>query len=59
MAVGTGSVDEACTLVTHTDDWTRLVDDTRLVRARATTADHLRASPDRLAGLVEDDENLT
>ncbi len=41
------------TRVTHTYDWTRLTDETRLPRARATTADRLRASLDRLAALAE------
>ena len=41
------------TLVTCTYDWTRLADETRLPRARATTADRLQASLDRLAGLAE------
>ena len=41
------------TRVTHTYDWTRLTDDRRLPRARATTADSLRASLDRLAALAE------
>ena len=41
------------TLVTCTYDWTRLTDETRLPRARATTADRLQASLDRLAGLAE------
>lgn len=41
------------TRVTHTYDWTRLADETRLPRARATTADRLRASLDRLAALAE------
>ncbi len=39
--------------VTHTYDWTALNDPKRLIRARATTADKLRASLDRLAALVE------
>jgi uncharacterized protein YndB with AHSA1/START domain len=43
----------ARTRVTHTYDWTRLTDENRLPRARATTADRLRASLDRLAVLVE------
>ena len=43
----------ARTRVTCTYDWTRLTDETRLPRARATTADRLRASLDRLAGLAE------
>ena len=41
------------TWVTHTYDWTRLTDEGRLPRARATTADRLRASLDRLAALAE------
>ena len=41
------------TRVTCTYDWTRLTDETRFARARATTADRLRASLDRLAGLAE------
>jgi uncharacterized protein YndB with AHSA1/START domain len=43
----------ARTRVTHTYDWTRLNDEGRLPRARATTADRLRASLDRLAALAE------
>lgn len=46
-------VDESRTVVTHTYDWSRLTDETRLRRAQATTADRLRASLDRLARLVE------
>ena len=42
------------TRVTCTYDWTRLTDTTRLPRARATTADRLRASLDRLAALAEE-----
>jgi uncharacterized protein YndB with AHSA1/START domain len=42
------------TLVTHTYDWTALADgDSRLERARATTADRLLASIDRLKDLAE------
>jgi len=41
------------TRVTHTYDWTQLTDQNRLPRARATTADKLRASLDRLAALAE------
>jgi uncharacterized protein YndB with AHSA1/START domain len=41
------------TLVTHTYDWTRLTDPSRLARARETTSDKLRASLDRLAELAE------
>jgi len=43
----------ARTLVTCTYDWTRLTDETRLPRARATTADRLQASLGLLAGLAE------
>jgi uncharacterized protein YndB with AHSA1/START domain len=45
-------LDDARTLVTHTYDWSQLTDKTRLPRARATTADKLRASIDRLAALA-------
>jgi len=43
----------ARTRVTCTYDWTRLTDEKRWPRARATTADKLRASLDRLAALAE------
>jgi uncharacterized protein YndB with AHSA1/START domain len=43
----------ARTRVTHTYDWTRLTDEKRIVRARATTAENLRSSLDRLAALAE------
>jgi uncharacterized protein YndB with AHSA1/START domain len=46
-------VDGRRTRVTHTYDWSRLTDEKRLQRARATTADRLQASLDRLAALVE------
>ena len=46
-------IDASLTRVTHTYDWTQLTDEKRLPRARATTADKLRASLDRLAALVE------
>jgi len=46
-------IDASRTRVTHTYDWTRLTDRNRLPRARATTADSLRASLDRLAALAE------
>jgi uncharacterized protein YndB with AHSA1/START domain len=46
-------IDASHTRVTHTYDWTKLTDEKRLPRARATTADKLRASIDRLAALVE------
>jgi uncharacterized protein YndB with AHSA1/START domain len=45
--------DAARTRVTCTYDWTQLTDEKRLPRARATTADRLRASLDRLAALAE------
>lgn len=41
------------TLVTHTYDWSELADQQRLARARATTAEKLQASLDRLAALAE------
>jgi len=41
------------TRATCTYDWTLLTDATRLPRARATTAEKLRASLDRLAALAE------
>jgi uncharacterized protein YndB with AHSA1/START domain len=46
-------LDQSRTRVTHTYDWTRLTDENRLPRARATTAEKLRASLDRLAELAE------
>jgi uncharacterized protein YndB with AHSA1/START domain len=46
-------VDDGHTRVTHTYDWTRLTDEKRTVRARATTAEKLQASVDRLAALAE------
>ena len=44
---------DGLTLVTHTYDWTQLTDPSRLERARATTADRLEASLERLAAIVE------
>jgi uncharacterized protein YndB with AHSA1/START domain len=41
------------TRVTHTYDWTRLSDDRRIARARATSSERLQASIDRLAALAE------
>jgi uncharacterized protein YndB with AHSA1/START domain len=49
------SIDSARTRVTHTYDWTQLTDERRLPRARATTADKLQASLDRLAAVAEQD----
>ena len=49
------AIDPSLTQVTHTYDWTHLTDPNRLARARATTADRLRASLDRLAALAEVD----
>ena len=46
-------LDDARTLVTHIYDWSQLTDEKRLPRARATTADKLQASIERLAGLAE------
>lgn len=46
-------IDSSHTLVTHTYDWTELSDVKRLPRARATTADKLAASLERLAALAE------
>jgi uncharacterized protein YndB with AHSA1/START domain len=46
-------VDASRTLVTHTYDWTQLADQQRIPRARATTADKLQGSLDRLAALAE------
>ncbi len=43
---------EASTLVTHTYDWSELIDEDRFARARWTTADRLRASMLRLAQLA-------
>jgi len=46
-------IDVSRTRVTHTYDWTQLTDQKRIPRARATTADKLQVSLDRLAALVE------
>lgn len=46
-------LDDSRTLVTHTYDWSRLTDEMRLTRARATTVDKLQASIERLAQLAE------
>lgn len=45
-------IDSSRTRVTHTYDWTQLTDEKRFPRARATTADKLQASIDRLAALA-------
>jgi uncharacterized protein YndB with AHSA1/START domain len=47
-------VGPARTQVTCTYDWTNLTDQSRFPRARATTADRLQASMDRLASLAEE-----
>jgi uncharacterized protein YndB with AHSA1/START domain len=47
-------IDDTRTRVTHTYDWTQLTDERRLPRARATTAERLQASVDRLAALAEE-----
>ncbi|NED97857.1 polyketide cyclase [Phytoactinopolyspora alkaliphila] len=46
-------VDSSRTHVTHTYDWSELTDETRLARARGTTADMLQASLERLAAIAE------
>ncbi len=46
-------VGDHAVLVTHTYDWSRLTDPSRLERARWTTADRLHGSLARLAELVE------
>jgi uncharacterized protein YndB with AHSA1/START domain len=46
-------LDDTHARVTHTYDWTQLTDEKRQVRARATTADKLAASIERLATLAE------
>lgn len=46
--------DGGATLVRHTYDWSELTDPSRFERARATTAERLQASVDRLADLAED-----
>ena len=46
-------IDSSNTRVTHTYDWTQLTDESRISRARATTADKLQDSLDRLAALAE------
>ena len=48
-------LDDTHTRVTHTYDWSALTDESRLARARATTAEKLQASIDRLAALAEGD----
>src|SRR5947209_16837282 len=48
-------IDSSRTRVIHTYDWTQLTDEKRFARARATTAEKLRASLDRLAAVVESD----
>jgi uncharacterized protein YndB with AHSA1/START domain len=46
-------IDSSSTRVTQTYDWTELTDERREARARATTADKLQVSLDRLAALAE------
>ena len=46
-------VDDTHTVVTHSYDWSKLADEKRLPRARATTSERLLASVDRLAHLAE------
>jgi len=47
-------IDPSRTRVTHTYDWTALTDESRLPRARATTAERLQASLERLSALAEE-----
>jgi uncharacterized protein YndB with AHSA1/START domain len=51
-------IDDDCSLVVHTYDWTDLEDESRYRRARATTSERLAASIDRLAALVENDPDV-
>lgn len=46
-------LDGSRTRVIHIYDWTELADEQRLPRARATTAEKLQASLDRLAAVAE------
>ena len=48
-------IDQNRTRATHTYDWTELTDRSRFPRARATTAERLAASLERLARLAEAD----
>lgn len=50
-------VGDSATLVRHTYDWTDLTDPGRFERARATTAERLQSSVDRLATLAEQGED--
>ena len=52
-------IDDECSLVVHTYDWTELEDESRYERARATTSDRLAASIERLAALVENQRSVT
>ncbi|HYO39182.1 MAG TPA: SRPBCC family protein [Nocardioidaceae bacterium] len=49
-------IDSRSTRVTHTYDWTQLTDESRIARARATTAEKLQQSLGRLAALAEGEE---
>ncbi|MCV7103050.1 SRPBCC family protein [Mycobacterium palustre] len=46
-------INATLTSVTHTYDWTRLTDSTRMEKARSTTAEMLRESIDRLAAQAQ------
>ena len=48
-------IEQSRTRVTHTYDWTKLTDEKRFATARATTAEKLQASLDRLAAISETD----
>ncbi|GAA5157467.1 SRPBCC family protein [Ornithinimicrobium tianjinense] len=45
--------DDGTTTVTHTYDWSKLTDPSRMARARTTTPEMLQRSVDRLAARVE------
>lgn len=45
--------DDGRTKVTHTYDWSQLTDESRMAKARATTAEMLGRSIERLAALAE------
>jgi uncharacterized protein YndB with AHSA1/START domain len=46
-------IDSSSTRITHTYDWTQLTDESRIPRARATTAHQLQDSLDRLEALAK------
>ena len=50
-------IDDECSRVVHTYDWTELTDPSRYPRAQATTSERLGLSVDRLALLLEPDSD--